>query len=350
GNPGSGQRKSQNYCRGTDLILEIKQGVRIGISSLVDISRIPELTEISIDLEGFIHIGPGVTHNHCVASDVIRKFAFPIAQACYGIGTPQIRNVAKVAGNLATASPANDTIVPLIAMEAEVVLASKKKSRTIKLVDFYNGVRSTVLQPEEMIVDIKFNKLADNQKGVFKRYILRETHSISVVNASIIITFQKNLITSASLALGCVAKTVFRAKDAERFLIGKKLNEENIKMAAELAQKAANPISDIRASDKYRLGPEGSPRISSGRKNRRFASPPGRRRRGAARARDGERRRGSGNASRRRDRIPRSLRRGRKRSGRSSSSGAFAPPPRKQVRQKRGKRSRPAVKRAFERS
>ena len=247
------KEKARIIAGGTDLILEIKQGVRRGISSLIDISRIPELTKISLDKDGFIHIGPGVTHNHCVASEIIQKYAFPLMQACYGVGTPQIRNVATVAGNLATASPANDTIVPLIALEAEVVLASKVKSRTIKLVDFYNGVRSTILQPEEMIVDIKFNKLADHQKGVFKRYILRETHSISVVNASIIISLQKDLIKSASLSLGCVATTVFRANDVERFLIGKELNEENIKMAAELAQKAAKPINDIRASDKYRL-------------------------------------------------------------------------------------------------
>jgi xanthine dehydrogenase iron-sulfur cluster and FAD-binding subunit A len=247
------KEKARIIAGGTDLILEIKQGIHREISSLVDISRIPELTEISIDQEGFIHIGPGVTHNQCVASDLIRKFAFPLAQACYGIGTPQIRNIATIAGNLATASPANDTIVPLMAMEAEVVLASKEKSRNIKLADFYTGVRSTILQPGEMIVDIKFKKIDNNQKGVFKRYILRETHSISVVNTSIIITINEGLITSASLSLGCVSTTVIRAKEAEIFLIGKKLNEENIQITAELAQKAANPINDIRASVNYRL-------------------------------------------------------------------------------------------------
>jgi xanthine dehydrogenase iron-sulfur cluster and FAD-binding subunit A len=238
---------------GTDLVLEFKQGLRKGITSLVDISRIPELTEIKVDREGYIHIGPGVTHNHCVASVVIRNSAFPLAQACYGIGTPQIRNVATVVGNLATASPANDTIVPLIAMDAEIILASKGKSRTVKLIDFYTGVRTTIIQPDEMISDIKFKQLANNQRGVFKRYILRETHSISVVNTSMVVTLQKDVITSAAIVLGCVAKTVFRAKESELFLVGKVLNKENIEMASELAQKAAKPINDIRASDKYRL-------------------------------------------------------------------------------------------------
>jgi xanthine dehydrogenase iron-sulfur cluster and FAD-binding subunit A len=247
------KEKARIIAGGTDLVLEIKQGIRSGQLSLIDISRIPELTKITIDPEGFIHIGPGVTHNHCLASEVIRKYAFPLAQACYGVGTPQIRNVATIAGNLVTASPANDTIAPLIAMDAEVVLASKEKSRTIKLNEFYTGVRSTILEPGEMIVDIKFRKLEEQQKGVFKRYILRETHSISVVNTSIIITFKGSFIKSASLSLGCVATKVFRVRDVENFLVGKEFNEENIKMAAEIAQKAAKPINDIRASEKYRL-------------------------------------------------------------------------------------------------
>ena len=247
------KEKAKIIAGGTDLILEIKQGVHEDISSLIDISRIPELTKIFVDQDGFIHIGPGVTHNQCVASEVIRKYAFPLAQACYGIGTPQIRNVATVAGNLATASPANDTIVPLIALDAVIILASKGKTRTVELVDFYKGVRSTLLQSDEMIVDIMFKKLEDNQKGVFKRYILRETHSISVVNTSIIITFQKNIITSASISLGCVAPTVFRVKEAENFLVGRELNQENNILASELAQKSAKPINDVRASDKYRL-------------------------------------------------------------------------------------------------
>jgi xanthine dehydrogenase iron-sulfur cluster and FAD-binding subunit A len=247
------KEKTRIIAGGTDLVLELKQGLRKGITSLVDISRIPELTEIKVNREGYIHIGPGVTHNHCVASEVIRNSAFPLVQACYGIGTPQIRNVATVAGNLATASPANDTIVPLIAMDAEIILASKGKTRTVKLIDFYTGVRTTIIQPDEMISDITFKQLANDQQGVFKRYILRETHSISVVNTSLVITLQKDVITSAAIALGCVAKTVFRAKEAEIYLVGKVLNKENIEMASELAQKAAKPINDIRASDKYRL-------------------------------------------------------------------------------------------------
>jgi xanthine dehydrogenase iron-sulfur cluster and FAD-binding subunit A len=244
--------KTKIIAGGTDLILEMKQGLHQGVSSLVDISRVEDLARIWVDDEEMVHIGASVTHNQCIASKIIKDHAFPLLQACYGVGTPQIRNVATIAGNLATASPANDTIVPLISLDADLILASKSGQRIVQIKDFYKGVRSTVLLPNEMITEIKFRKMKENQRGVFKRYILRATHSISVVNMSILLTLDGGVITNVVIAVGCVAPTIVRAQEAEFYLIGKVLGSEIIEKASALTLEAIKPISDIRASDKYR--------------------------------------------------------------------------------------------------
>ncbi len=246
---------------GTDLILELERSVRRGIETLVDITRVPGLDGIALDEAGHIHIGPLVTHNACVASKLIVERALPLAQACWEVGAPQIRNRATVAGNLITASPANDTITPLMAFEASVTLRSKSGERTVPLAQFYTGVRKTVMRPEELLTDISFPALsAGRDAGMFIKLALRRAQAISVVNATVIVEATgspadpMNLrpITRARITLGAVAPTVVRATEAEAFLVGKSINAEVIDQAAELALKAAHPIDDVRAPAEYR--------------------------------------------------------------------------------------------------
>ncbi len=237
----------------TDLILEMERGVRKGIDTLVDITRIPGLSEIVLDEDGILHLGPMVTHNHCVSSKLIVEQAFPLARAAWEIGAPQIRNRGTVAGNLITASPANDTIPPLMALDAKVVLRSRQGERVLPLKDFYTGVRRTVLHPDEMLVNIKFPVLKANQRGMFYKLGLRRAQAISVVNAAVVLTTDGDRVEQAAITLGSVAPTIVYARDAEEYLIGRALNEETIEMAAELAKKAAKPIDDVRGSRDYRL-------------------------------------------------------------------------------------------------
>ncbi len=243
--------ESKIIAGGTDLVLEIKNGQHPLVKTLIDITRIKDQDRVWID-DGNVNIGPLLTHNQCIVSDELIKFGFPLVRAAYSVGAPQIRNIGTVIGNLATASPANDTITPLIALNAEVRIRSKTKEYTIKLIDFYTGVRKTVLAPNEMIVGLSFPKMKHNQKGAFIKYLLRETHAISVANVCAILTLDNSDIREVNITLGAVAPTIIHSKKAETYLTGKKLSKKNIERSAELAGQDALPINDIRSSEKYR--------------------------------------------------------------------------------------------------
>ncbi len=157
-----------------------------------------------------------------------------------------------MAGNLITASPANDTITPLIALDAWVMLQSLKGQRQVPLREFYTGVRKTVLQPDEILVDIAFRALTANQRGTFIKLALRRAQAISVVNVAIILTGELPHPDSAVVTLGAVAPTIIHAEEAEAFLKSSVLTEDTILRAAELAAKSAKPIDDIRGTAAYR--------------------------------------------------------------------------------------------------
>jgi xanthine dehydrogenase iron-sulfur cluster and FAD-binding subunit A len=237
----------------TDLILELERGVRPGIDTLIDITRLPDLDQISLDEDGFIHLGPLVTHNRCVASPMLIEKAFPLVRAAWEVGAPQIRNRGTVAGNLITASPANDTITPLMALGASVRLRSIEKERVVPLDRFYTGVRRTVMQPDEMLVDIFFPAMSSTQRGTFIKLGLRRAQAIAVVNACVVLTLEGTQVRQAAISLGSVAPTIVRAFEAEKALEGAFLDARAIEQAASLAQAAVHPIDDVRSSSDYRL-------------------------------------------------------------------------------------------------
>jgi xanthine dehydrogenase iron-sulfur cluster and FAD-binding subunit A len=269
--------RHRDACRviagGTDLILELERGVRRQ-EILVDITRVSGLDEIRAD-DGLLRMGPLVTHNRVVGSPAAVAGAFPLARACWEVGAPQIRNRGTVAGNLVTASPANDTITPLWAMDARVVLSSKARGeRSLGFDRFYLGVRRTALQDDEMLVRIEAPLLRPTERGTFLKLGLRRAQAISVVNVAVILDFDEAQAgaarelgsakhrrgadavpvrcSGARIALGAVAPTIVRASAAEAFLAGSELTDDVIAQAARLAEEAARPISDIRAEAWYR--------------------------------------------------------------------------------------------------
>ncbi len=236
----------------TDLIVELQHRVRTP-TALIDVTRICGLDKIELKDDGYIHIGAMVTHAQAAASPLLQERALPLAQACWGVGAPALRNRGTIAGNLVTASPANDTITALRALDAAVVLRSVRGERTVPLANFYTGVRRTVMAPDEMLVAITFKPLTAEQRGVYLKLGLRRALAIAVTNVAIVLTLKDGeRVTNARVALGSVAPTIIRAPEAEAALQGGPLTEARIAEAARLAAQAARPIDDIRGSAWFR--------------------------------------------------------------------------------------------------
>ncbi len=237
---------------GTDLVVEMRNQVR-KTPVLIDVTRIGGLDTIRQGDDGLIHLGPMVTHAQAAASPLLQAHGLPLAQACWWVGSPALRNRGTIAGNIATASPANDTITALRALDAQITLRSVRGSRTVPFAEFHTGVRRTVMAPDEMIVDIAFAPLSEHQHGAYLKLGLRRVVTIAVVNVAVVVELADDgTVTEARIALGSVAPTIIRAPEAEAFLVGKPLSDESIAQAAQLASEAARPIDDVRGTAWFR--------------------------------------------------------------------------------------------------
>ena len=236
---------------GTDVLVELQRGVK-PTSTLIDVSALRELKGVT-STGGVVTIGGLATHNEVLAARFARSAMLPLAQACVEVGAPQIRARGTIAGNLVTASPANDTIAPLIALDAQIVLASSGGERTVALRDFYTGFRATLLRPDELVSAIRFRALGGNRRGIFLKLGLRRAQAISVIDIAVVATLDEGgVVRDARIALGCVAPMVVRAVSAESYLEGKLLDDATCAQAGRIACDDAAPIDDVRGSANYR--------------------------------------------------------------------------------------------------
>jgi xanthine dehydrogenase iron-sulfur cluster and FAD-binding subunit A len=237
---------------GTDVLVELSRGIK-PTGTLLDITALADLRYVRQEGDSIV-LGALAAHNDVMASAVCVEKALPLAQACSEVGAPQIRTRATVAGNLITASPANDTITPLMALDASVVLASREGERTISLERFYEGVRHTALHPNELLREIRIPAMGANQRGLFLKLGLRRAQAISVINVAFVLTFTADdVVEDARITLGSVAPTIVRASAVEAYLRGKRLDLDICAEAGRLVSGDAAPIGDVRGSAAYRV-------------------------------------------------------------------------------------------------
>jgi xanthine dehydrogenase iron-sulfur cluster and FAD-binding subunit A len=245
--------RARPIAGGTDLLIELERGARPGTDIVVDLGRIAGLDEIHIE-DDALELGPLVTHNQVVASEICRSDATPLAQACLEIGSPQLRNRATVAGNIVTASPANDTLSALLALDASVELTSAVGNRRLSLADFLTGFRSTALDAGELVTSIRVPRLSESARGVFVKLGLRRAQAISVVHLAVVVEMVDDVISDTRLAVGSVAPTVILVPEVRQVLLGRRLDADAVAEAAAVAAETVAPIDDLRATAEYRIG------------------------------------------------------------------------------------------------
>jgi CO/xanthine dehydrogenase FAD-binding subunit len=235
---------------GTDLLLLMEQQ-HVRPQSLIDLTRIPELQRLEVSAEQ-VNIGSAVTYRHLLADEALCAVVPFLAKAIRTIGGVQVRSVATLAGNIANASPAGDTLPCLYVLNATIHTAGPDGERAIPIDEFILGVRRVALQPAELITRVTFEPPTPDWQGAFEKLGLRQAMAISVVNTALLIRQNDGHVADARIALGAVAPTVICAPEAEAVLIGYPLDADRIELAGQRASAAATPIDDIRASASYR--------------------------------------------------------------------------------------------------
>lgn len=236
----------------TDVLVQLRSGL-IREREFVDLSGIDELRYIFEDEKGLIHIGALTTIAQCVRSDVLKEKAPILWESLRIMGSPQIRNMGTIGGNLGNASPAADSLPPLYVLDAKVKVKSLSRTRTVGVEDFFVGPRKTILASDEIIEEIVVKPMLPSEKGFFRRATLREAHTITVASvASCFEIAHDGCFKNVRVALGAVAPTVMRARQTEQFLQGSYISKEVLRRAAEIAASECRPITDVRGSEEYR--------------------------------------------------------------------------------------------------
>lgn len=236
---------------GTDLLPQLKNKV-LWPARVIDLSAVRELRVLEGGNGQGLRVGAAVTARELELDPRVRSRYPGLAESGALVGSVQVRNLATVGGNLCNAAPSADMAPPLVALDAEAVIAGPKGRRRVPLASFFVGVRKTVLAPDELLVELSVPALPPHSGGCYLRHTPRRELDIAVVGVASELTLEGGVCAKARIALAAVAPTPVRATAAEGALVGQRVTPELIERAAALAVEAARPISDQRGSAEFR--------------------------------------------------------------------------------------------------
>jgi CO/xanthine dehydrogenase FAD-binding subunit len=239
---------------GTDVLIMVRNnlGKWGNVPMMLNIHSIPEMDFIT-ETNDTIEIGPAVTHTQVLQSPIIKEHIPALIKAIDYVGSPQIRNLGTIIGNIVRGSPAADTLCLFYTREAKVRLQTINSEEDITIRDFLIGPGQTVLPENGLVTKLIIPKLPDYQSDYVS---LRQRNALSIVVMSIAVEMQFNeersQLHDIRIALGAVAPTIVRTHKTEQLLKSKNLTEDLIAEAENLITTECVPITDVRSNKKYR--------------------------------------------------------------------------------------------------
>ncbi len=239
---------------GTDILVQLREGLR-DADVVVDVKKIPELTELSYSAAKGLRLGASVPCYRIYEHAEIAKAYPALADATRIVGGWQIQSRASVGGNLCNSSPAADTIPALIAHGATCVVSGPSGQKEIMVEEFCTGPGKNILQPGELLVALVFPPPAAKSSSAYERFIPRNEMDIAVAGAGSWIQLEGDgeTVKKARIGLCAIAPTPKFAGEASAWLSGKPATEDIFARAGELARKVATPITDMRGTAEYRM-------------------------------------------------------------------------------------------------
>jgi CO/xanthine dehydrogenase FAD-binding subunit len=244
--------KAKIIAGGTDLVIGLRNGDQ-NPQLIIDVTRIEELRKIE-EKKGTISIGAAATHSEISSSPLIKKCAKVLSDAASEIGSPQIRNLGTIGGNIVNASPAADTLPPLMVLNAIGVVVSKEGEKEVPIYQLFKGPYETSLKPHELLVRVTFQKLSSGMRDSFVRLARRDAMAIARMSVAIILDMEKRKkrIKDIRIAAGSVTPTPQRFLEAEDLLRGKSPDEETLQRASYKVSETMINRTGIRASTPYK--------------------------------------------------------------------------------------------------
>jgi CO/xanthine dehydrogenase FAD-binding subunit len=236
---------------GTDLLVQLRSG-RMKASHIVDTKQIPGIFGIR-EQDGAFIIGAATSGAVIGEHEGLRKAWPGVVEGANLIGSTQIQGRASLAGNLCNASPAADSVPPLITARATCVIAGSGGQREVPVESITTGPGRTSLKADEFIIEFRLPKRPPRSSDAYLRFIPRNEMDIAVVGAAVNVTLDaKGVCTDARVVLGAVAPTAVLVPDAAAALIGHKLDDATLAALDKAARAACKPIDDKRGTIAYR--------------------------------------------------------------------------------------------------